>query len=149
MGGFLSRFVQGVKVTALSWRAASMSTWDWLIKPLGEGEMGKMSVDSSKKDDRGAGGRVAPEVRRLVVSVASSVAMLSLGVVWLAVGGLGSWSPGRSLLAVVFLFLFLQILDAAVAGPLVAATRATVVDLVEVSLLERGACIGAAVEARL
>ena len=71
-----------------------------------------------------------------------SVVTLSLGGrFWLVGRGVGGWSSKGSSPAVVFLFRFFRSSVAVVAGPLVAATLATVVDFVEVSLLEGGACM--------
>ena len=135
------------------------------MDPFGEGETGKISIDSSKKDGRGTGGRGVPDsgvcdIGPVVVAVVGAAGMVPLwtswSVRWVSVGGVslgtsleatdgfisyGIIGSGRVSLRA-FLFLFFRSSAAVVAGPLVAATLATVVDLVDTSLLVGVAYIG-------
>ena len=66
-GRLLTGAVLRVKVTS-SGRVARMSIWDWFIEPLGDGKGGKTSIDSSKKEGMGTGGRVILDCRAHVIA---------------------------------------------------------------------------------
>jgi hypothetical protein len=67
----------GVEDIASFWRADSRFAWVGFMEPFGDGETGKISVDSSKKVGSGIGCRVIPA---LWVVLASSVVVLVLRV---------------------------------------------------------------------
>ena len=103
-GVLLLGVAPGVEVIGASRMAASMSIWDWLIDPFGDGETGKTSMDSSKKVGRGTGCRVIPGsewrvVVPVIVTVFCTAVILAFGAFW----SLGEASPGWASLLLLLL----------------------------------------------